>query len=217
MIPNKKVHITAAITGGLISGTIYQVIQMAYLKFQIGVSSYNVIYGSFAALPLFLLWLQTSWAIFLFGAEIAFSWENREVLETVDMEYDKMSIRLEKLIALRMVHLCVLRFANKEIPALALDIAAEIKIPLKIVKILLKKLLECRVLFETNIKQGTGYVPAQNIEMLTIFNVLSEFEKRGEDKTQTFKTVEFEILEQSFNEFTKACKSSPGEKLLKDI
>ena len=216
-IPNKKIKITAAVMGGLISGTIYQILQITYFKFQIGVSSYNAIYGSFAALPLFLIWLQTSWAIFLFGAEISFSWENEEALEPSDIEYDKISIHLEKLIVLRIVHLCVIRFANKKMPALDFDIASEIKIPLKIVKASLKKLLECRILLETNMKGGTGYVPAQDIETLTVFDVISAFEQRGDDRIQVCKTVEYEIMEQSINEFAKACKSSSGERQLKNI
>jgi len=216
-IPNKRIKITAAVAGGLISGTIYQIAQIAYFKFQVGVSSYNAIYGSFAALPLFLIWLQTSWAIFLFGAEIAFSWENGEDLESLDMEYDKISIRLGKLIVLRIVHLCVIRFANKRIPASDVDIASEIKIPLKIVKVLLEKLVESNILLETNMKKRIGYVPAQDIETLTISNVVSEFEQRGEDSIQACKTLEFEILEQSLNEFAEACKASYGEKKLKNI
>ncbi len=216
-IPNKKVKITAAVIGGLISGTIYQIIQITYFRFQIGVSSYNAIYGSFAALPLFLIWLQTSWVIFLFGAEISFSWENKEALEPSDMEYDKISIHLEKLIVLRIVHLCVIRFANKKMPASDFDIASEIKIPLKIVKALLEKLLECRILLGTDMKGGNGYVPAQDIETLTVFDVISAFEQRGDDRIQISKTVEFETLGQSINEFAKACKSSLGERQLKDI
>ncbi len=216
-IPNKKINISAAVTGGLISGTLYQIVQIAYFKFQVGVSSYNAIYGSFAALPLFLVWLQTSWAIFLFGAEIAFSWENEEALEPSDIEYDKISIRLEKLLVLRIVHLCVIRFANKKSPASDADIASEIKIPLKIAKALLEKLLECSILLETNMKNRIGYVPAQDIETLTVLDVLSAFEQRGENRCQVCNTMEFQTLEQSLNEFFKACKASSGERQLKKI
>lgn len=131
-------NIKAALAGGIIAGTLFQVVQIAYLKFQVGVFNYNAIYGSFAALPLFLIWLNASWSIVLFGAEVAFSWENTEALETQDIDYDKISIRLKKLIVLRIVHLCVNRFANKAMPALDIDIATEIKIPLKIVKVLCK-------------------------------------------------------------------------------
>jgi membrane protein len=216
-IPNKKVNITAAIVGGLVSGTIYQIVQMAYFKFQAGVSNYNAIYGSFAALPLFLIWIQTSWLIFLFGAEIAFLWENKDALGFSDSDHDNISIRLEKLIALRIVHLCIIRFANIKAPASGLDIASEIKIPLKTVNILLGKLLDCNVLLEVNMKKKIGYVPARDIESLTIANVLSEFEKRGEDRLEICESTELKILEQSLDEFAKACKTSPGERQLKTI
>ena len=216
-IPNKKVDIMASLAGGLIAGTIFQVAQMTYLKFQVGVSNYNAIYGSFAALPLFLIWLQASWAIVLFGAEIAFSWENTEALETQDIDYGKISIRLKKLIVLRIVHLCVIRFAAKEVPASDVDIASEIKIPLKIVKVLLAKLIECHILLEVNRPDSIGYVPASDIECLTIFDVLTAFEQRGDDVIKVGGTIEFEALEQSLNEFAKACRLSPGERNFKDM
>lgn len=216
-IPNKQIDIKSALAGGLIAGSIFQIAQMTYLQFQVGVSSYNAIYGSFAALPLFLIWLQASWAIVLFGAEIAFSWENTETLETQDIDYDKISIRLKKLIVLRIVHLCVNRFANKKTPAFDIDIATTIKIPLKIVKVLLSKLIECHILLEVNSKNGIGYVPASDIECLTIYDVLAAFEQRGDDIIQVGGTIEFQALEESLNEFAKACKNSSGERNLKDI
>jgi len=216
-IPNKKVEIKAALAGGLIAGTIFQVAQMAYLKFQVGVSNYNAIYGSFAALPLFLIWLQTSWAIVLFGAEIAFSWENTKALETQGIDYSRVSIRLRKLIVLRIVHLCVNRFANKGIPASDREIASEIKIPLKIVKVLLIKLVECRILLEASGPDNTGYVPASDIETLTILDVLTAFEQRGDEIIEVGGTIEFDALEESLDEFARACKHSPGERNFKDI
>jgi len=216
-IPNKKVEIKAALAGGIIAGTIFQLAQMTYLKFQVGVSNYNAIYGSFAALPLFLIWLQASWAIVLFGAEIAFSWENTEALETQDIEYNKISIRVRKLIVLRIVHLCVKRFAKSQPPASDMDIASEIKIPLKIVKVLLSKLVECNILLQTNGTETTGYVPARDIEGFTIVDVLTAFEKRGDDIIRIGDTKEFQILEQSVNAFTDACKKSSGERNFKEI
>jgi membrane protein len=182
-----------------------------------GVSSYNAIYGSFAALPLFLIWLQTSWAIVLFGGEVAFSWENTETLETQDIDYNKISIRLKKLIVLRIVHLCVSRFASNEMPASDVEIASEIKIPLKIVKILLAKLMECRILLEVNGVTSQGYVPARDIDGLTILTVLTAFEQKGRGILQVGGTLQFEALEESLDEFVKACKHSSGERKFKDI
>ena len=67
-MPNTKVKISSAIAPGIISGVAMQGLQLIYINSQIWVSSYNAIYGSFAALPLFMLWVQISWLICLFGS-----------------------------------------------------------------------------------------------------------------------------------------------------
>jgi membrane protein len=78
-LPNTKVNIFPAMVGGICGGIGWLIIQVIYIKLQIGVTRYNTIYGSFATLPLFLVWMQTGWVIFLAGAEMAFAvqvWPN---------------------------------------------------------------------------------------------------------------------------------------------
>ncbi len=69
-IPNAKVPLRSALLGGVVAGTIWQLIQWAYFHFQVGVANYNAIYGALAALPIFLVWIYTSWLIVLFGLEL---------------------------------------------------------------------------------------------------------------------------------------------------
>lgn len=69
--PNSRVYFKPRIIAGIFAGAIFQFWQIIYIDFQVYISSYNVIYGSFAALPLFLIWMQINFVIFLFGAEIA--------------------------------------------------------------------------------------------------------------------------------------------------
>lgn len=71
-IPNTKVPIKASLTAGFVAGAVFYIVQWVYIKFQIGLATYSTIYGSFAALPLFLIWLQTSWLILLSGAELSY-------------------------------------------------------------------------------------------------------------------------------------------------
>ena len=80
IMPNRNVKFKSAMIAAILAGSIYQVVSWAYIVFQVGVSKYNGIYGSFAALPLFLIWLQTSWAIVLFGAELSYVIQNIEEL-----------------------------------------------------------------------------------------------------------------------------------------
>ena len=80
-MPNRHVNRRSGVIAGIVAGTVYVVVQMVYVKFQVGVASYNAIYGSFAALPLFLVWLQLSWIIVLAGAEISCAHQNADALE----------------------------------------------------------------------------------------------------------------------------------------
>ena len=75
-MPNTHVKPINAIIPGILAGFAMQGLQIFYIHSQIFLSSYNAIYGSFAALPLFMLWLQISWTICLFGAELCYTNQN---------------------------------------------------------------------------------------------------------------------------------------------
>jgi membrane protein len=76
-IPNTKVRFRSALLGGVVAGTAWQVAQWAYFHFQVGVANYNAIYGTLAALPVFLVWVYTSWLIVLLGVEIVCAHQRR--------------------------------------------------------------------------------------------------------------------------------------------
>jgi len=78
LVPNCKVHLRAALFPGILAGIAMQLLQMFYVDVQMYLSSYNAIYGSFAALPLFMLWVYISWCICLFGAQLSYTNQNLE-------------------------------------------------------------------------------------------------------------------------------------------
>ena len=75
-MPNTKVRLSCAIVPGILAGLAMHVLQLFYIYAQIWVTAYNAIYGSFAALPLFMLWVQFSWTICLFGAQLTYTNQN---------------------------------------------------------------------------------------------------------------------------------------------
>lgn len=75
-MPNTKVKLSCAVVPGILAGIAMQVLQLVYIHAQIWVTGYNAIYGSFAALPLFMLWVQFSWTICLFGAQLTYTNQN---------------------------------------------------------------------------------------------------------------------------------------------
>ena len=104
VMPNTKVNFKSAFIAGVISGTAFVLVQWIYIHFQVGVSKYNAIYGSFAALPLFLIWMQMSWLIILFGAEISFAVQNVEKYE-FEPDSQNLSSYSLRVITLMITHL----------------------------------------------------------------------------------------------------------------
>ena len=76
-IPNTRIRFASAVTGGIIAGTAWELAQWGYFHFQVGVANYNAIYGTLSAVPIFLVWIYTSWLIVLFGLEIVFAHQHR--------------------------------------------------------------------------------------------------------------------------------------------
>ena len=88
-VPNVKVKFSAAFFAALISAGVFVGWQYLYMETQLLVSRLNTVYGAFAAIPLFLMWMNVSWTIILVGAEISHAYQYEE-LYTSDDDYDKL-------------------------------------------------------------------------------------------------------------------------------
>jgi len=217
-LPNGKVNVRSAVLGGILAGTAYQLLQWAYLAFQFRIAHYNAIYGSFAALPLFLIWLQVSWLILLYGAELSFAHQN---VSTYEFERDcsKISPAFKRLACFAVLHFCVKRFRNGEAPPTAGEIAKELETPIRLVNDVLYDLMEAGIVSEV-LGQGDrseAYQPALNIENLTLHDVIEHLEDEGIDTLPLAKTEGVEKLSGSLAAFRETLAGSPGNVLLKDL
>ena len=217
-MPNTKVRFTSGLVAGIVAGSIYQLVQWGYIAFQVGVAKYNAIYGSFAALPLFLVWLQLSWLVVLFGAEISFSHQN---VDTYEFEPDclHVSVSFKKLLSLRIVHLLVKNFSAGKSPLAAAAIAHTLEVPIRLVRQMLFELVESGILAEvaTREYEETAYQPGRDSDSLTIQYVIDALEKRGVDTIPVPQTQELKVLLESLQMFNDSIVSSPANKLLKNI
>lgn len=75
-LPNTTVRPLAALLGGVVAGVGVVVVQRIYLHSMVGSARYDAVFGGFAALPLLFVWIYLFWAITLFGAEVAFAYDN---------------------------------------------------------------------------------------------------------------------------------------------
>jgi membrane protein len=217
-MPNGKIHFKSALLGGIIAGAMYQVVQWVYIRFQVGVSNAGAIYGSFAALPLFLIWLQTSWRIVLYGAELAFSHQNEL---TFEFEQDCLSASYEvrKLLSLRIAQACISRFALGLPPHSAEEIAAELEMPVRLARELIFHLTEANILTTTQgeSERDRRYQPARDVGDMTVQFVVEQMEKAGTNDVPVAQTPELEKLRGSLLAFEQTLQKLPENKLLKDL
>jgi len=218
VMPNLKVHFVSGLVAGIVAGTAFQLLQSFYISFQVLVAKYNAIYGSFAALPLFLMWLQLSWLIVLFGAELSFAHQN---VDTYEFEPDQRNVsgRFRKLMALQIAHMLVKTFINGQEPLTASKISHTLEAPIRLVSRSLFDLTQSGIVseLETEDSQELAYQPARDVNQFTIKYVLDALDHKGIEDIHVVQTPELEVLAEALQRLGETIAASPDNKLLKDI
>ena len=217
ILPSTKVRLTAALLGGAIAGIALIITQFAYLYFQIGMTQNNAIYGSFAAIPLFLIWMQTTWYIVLLGCEVAFACQNAESYN-YELNTKTFSLSLRRKIAL-----CILSYVTKEFdmchqaPSLS-QISANLKLPISFVSRMMNDLTNANLLSEIKAdeKSEVAYQPAFDIHKLTVAVFIDKIESYG-DSSYPIESEEFKKAEVIIEKYIKTSLSADGAMLVKDI
>lgn len=229
-MPNTRVRVASAALGGVIAGTFYQLFQAAYIYFQVGVSNYNAIYGSFAALPLFLTWLQASWMIVLLGAEISHAHQHSDWFE-FEPEVRGLNRVTRNLVALWVMQRIARRFSEGERCCTVEDLAGSGMIPLLLVRQTLDELEESGLVAAVSSREasreqgevspgGGCYQPALPVADLTVKQVLDRLEVRGngfEWCPGSHPAAELESLSQALSELRRSTEDSPANRRLLDI
>ena len=194
ILPNTKVKFISAFIAAVISGTIFVIVQWAYITFQIGVVQFNAIYGSFAALPLFLVWLRMSWSIVLFGAELSFVYQNVE-LYLLKEESGNISLSFRKKLSIYITHYVIKEFYNGNAPTLN-DIKKDLKLPFRLISQITEDLVDSKIFsrIENDIYKEVKFQPAIDTNVISINYVLEALNKVGADeipepKTKIYKTI----------------------------
>ncbi len=217
-LPNGRVRFRSALLGGLVAGLVHQAVQWTYIHFQVGVSNAGAIYGTFAALPLFLVWLQTSWLIVLYGAELAFACQNEDNFE-FEPDCLNASEEFKKLMALRIMQLCVSRFSAGLQPVSADEIADQLEMPIRLTRLLLDRLTRAGLLSMAPGKDDRErfYQPGRDVSCMTVQFVVEKLEKSGSADIPVAQGPEMEKLRESLEIFNRVLQGLPENVLLKDL
>jgi len=218
VIPNTIVKFWPAVISGIITGTIFQITQWIYVKFQISVSSYNAIYGSFAALPLFMLWVQVAWLIVLFGAEMSYASQNYEKYE-FESEVDQISIGYRRLLSILVTYFVVKKFANSENAPGLDEISIQLQMPSRIVREITNELVESGVFSQVSLFDNREilYQPAMDINRLTIKTVIDKLENSGITSLDIANVPDLKKINSKLDVFKNIINSSEHNILIKNL
>ena len=183
LIPNIKVKFRNALMAGIFAGTGFMILQWLFISGQVYVSKYNAIYGSFAFLPLLLIWLQMVWVICLAGGVICYASQNIYQYNFND-EIGRITVAYRLKIFMAIMAVTVKDFLNEKTPPSKEDIVANYGLPPRLVSSSVNFLVDAgllhRVVAEED-DEGFGYVPAIDPRQLTVGEVIQHIRRCGSE------------------------------------
>lgn len=218
VLPNTRVTFKSAFTAAVFATILFELLQWIYVSFQIGTMRMNAIYGSFAALPLFLIWIQYSWYIVLFGAELAFANQNVDHYE-LENEIKNISIRYKRVIALMICNNVVKNFQSVNKPLTAIEIAQRLDLPVRLARTVINELVEVKLLAEvkTYNDKETAYQPAISDTLLTIKFVINRLDEKGVNELPITDQRELNTINRLMHDLDNVMSDEKGNVLVKDI
>ena len=186
VIPNTYIRFRSTLVPSLLAGISMTALQYGYIYLQVFLSSYNVIYGSLAAIPLFLLWLQISWAIVVFGALLCYTNQNLHHYD-LDLMYDHVKLEQRIKVCAVVMHQVCHRFNDGERAYTPKDIHEMTKIPQQIINHAVKELLQAKLLVEIRSEKKASFEesiilhPIEKIDHLTYGAMIERLFTYGAD------------------------------------
>ncbi len=170
LMPNTRVHWGAALVGGLVAGLLFHLNDMVSVLYVSRVVSNSRVYGSLALVPVFMIGLYFCWVIVLFGAQVAYAFQNRATyLE--EKQVENINQRGREFVALRLLTCVGQRYFRGEPPPTIPEMAEELAVPSRLIQQIMQTLVAARLMVETAGAE-TAYLPARPMETITCHDVL---------------------------------------------
>ncbi len=217
-MPNTKVRLVPALVSGIIAGTILQILQWLYIDLQFGITKLSAIYGSFAAIPLFLIWVQSSWIILLLGAELSFANQNLSRYE-FESEALNVSSYQKRALVLMIMNMIIKNFISGEKPLSAEHISKSLKVPVRLVRDILQDLTNSSLVsvIHENEHEERLYQPAMDVNKMSVSFVLNKLDKKGSEHQIFARTKEYDRITIMLDKFDKLVTQSDSNILVKDL
>lgn len=216
-LTNAFVSTKSALYASFLTAVLFELLQWLYIHFQIGVSRYNAIYGSFAALPLFLIFVQYSWYLVLFGAEVAYVHQHIEKFE-LEAEIRNLSFRLKKIFSVLILNKILKRYIRGEKALTTHELSVQLDLPNRLVQSILQDLIDTA--FVVEIKQENDdpvYLPLKPDYQINLHELIKAIEQKGTNTLPIKETKEFLATSKSIEKIEQTIQQHFGHILVKDI
>ena len=170
ILPNVRTRPSSALLGAAVAGVLWQAALVAYVRFQVGVSSYNALYSVLSAIPIFLVWTYVSWMVLLVGATVAAGHQNERILRQ-RLRSSHLDPSLRETLAVLLVAQVVRDFLAGAPRRNAGQLAAATEMPELVVQDILDLLVRGGVLAGTDAREEPGYLPARDLDATRVHDV----------------------------------------------
>jgi membrane protein len=212
-IPYTHVGFKSAIMGGALGGILWQTAQWGYIHWQVGAAKYNAIYGSFAQLPVLLIWIYISWIIVLLGSEVSYAWQN--INSFVKQRYfgDATPFERQKIGVLMMIILAKRFYEGKPLPTVT-QISDGLMAPTSLISDIFGMLTQAGYTVQAESKEDEIYTPARSLEEVRVLDIVRVINKDGQ--TRIFKEFaeRFNFLDKIFIQLGQTTMQSEGNMTL---
>ena len=218
-MPNTKVKFLNAFIAAFVAGTALQIFQLVYISGQLWITKYNAIYGSFAALPLLLLWLQLSWNIVLMGVELSFSLQNIRKFY-FEKETKNISRRYNDFFTILIASVIAKRFAEEKAPLTIDEISEKHSIPIRLTNQIVDLLQELQVISPTPSDEDDeimAYQPAFDINLMSVKLLMKKIDAYGSENFRIDKDVAYSSHWDALMISRESFHNAEHDQLLKDL
>ncbi len=217
-MPNTRVKLKSALIAGLFAGIALQILQIVYVESQLGITRLGTLYGSFAAVPLLMVWMQMSWVVVLMGAQLSYYMQN---VTRYEFEFDVQTVspRQKKRLSLLVMHSLIEDFVKGVKPRAPEEISIELSLPVRAVHDCLDMLREASMVTEVWNEETERYVyqPGTDINKMTLSFVLEKIETSGSLHKVVINNADYRKIDTALTKFENLVATSEINVLLRDI
>ena len=176
-VPNTRVRLRSAMVSSLLTTVVFLGWMQMFTVMQVGVVNYNRIYGAFAAVPVFMLWMYVTWVILLLGAEFTFALQNSDTYQ-LESAADTASMRSRILVALMVLRRAGRAMAGEREMFDAAAFARQVKAPIRLINSVVATLAKKGYLAQVA-SRDAGYVLMRAPETVRIRDLVAELMHEG--------------------------------------